>query len=547
MRTTTRILARIATAVLLVATLAPRSGAKDEPTWIVVTAPAFREAIEPLVEHRRETCHVEVVDLADLRGPSGEAPDAARVRARIDELARAAGPDCWVLLVGTIDAPPVPATSGAAAKDAPSLPDPDTVVPAFSGTVEKMRGEPTDNPYGSLDDDRLPEIAVGRFPARTVEQAKTMVEKTIVFEAQLAPRPWRRRISLIVGNPGGTTPIERKLAAYIVDHEVSARFEKLGSIWYPRALVHVPGSPFFVPDEALEKESVDLVNGGQLFTVYLGHSNARALWSGRRFFTTEDWSGLSPRGTAGVLLSCGCHTCQLTGWDGEGYGLAALRAPHGPVAVVGAHVVSDGAMGKLAFEGLLPLLAASDPPRRLGDWYLAMKRGIGKGPISPLIWWLYDHADGSGGKLPLEVVRQEHLEMWMLLGDPALELPLEPPEIALGIGDLAASIEVSGTLPKRLAYHDVRVRVAVERPFGVEPPDAPPIPEAEGPARDAAILARRRRANDRTIVEAVTTAKGGTFSVRLSLPDTLPKEGVVLRAEAEGDDADGAVRVVLPH
>lgn len=522
-----------AVAVLLLAGTA-RAG-EAARTWIVVPAPAFRGAVEPLVRHRRaQGWRVAEVDV--------EAGAAAKDLADlIHATARTTRADCAVLLVGSVGRDPdAPPSKG----DPPA----GTVVPAFVGTLGRMRGQPTDNPYGSLDGDRIPEIAVGRLPARSVEEAKAMVAKTLAFEAAPAPRPWRRRLSLLVGNPGGSSLLEKQLASYIVGHEVSSRFATLNPLWHPRAIVNMAASPFFVPAEQLEKESLALVGRGQLLTIYLGHSGASGFFSaGRTFFTRQDWQELAPKAPAGVLLSCGCYACQLRGWGGQGYGLAAIRAARGPVAVVGADASSDGAMGKLAFEGLVPLLASPRPPRHVGAWYLAMKRGIGKGPIAPFVFWLYDHADGSNGKVPLEVLRKEHLEMWMLLGDPALALPVAPAEIDLR-ADAGASpghaLHVEGTLPQRLANRPVPVEVVVERPFGSVPKGDAALP-AGGPERDAAVLRRRRRANERTLLRETTTASGGRFAVDVALPEELPAGGVVVRAAVRGEDADGALRVPL--
>ena len=124
-------------------------------------------------------------------------------------------------------------------------------------------------------------------------------------------------------------------------------------------------------------------------------------------------------------------------------------------------------MGQLAADGLLDCLSRAGGPERLAEYWLAVQAGLMKGKMDALTFWLYDQADGSRGKVPLDVQRKEHLEMWMLLGDPALHLPLIHPTIRLESKDAIAAgkqIEVRGTLPMELAR--CTVKLTLERPTG---------------------------------------------------------------------------------
>ncbi len=495
---------------------------------MVVTAPAFGDVVEPLCRHREADGYRVVRVRLDEPGT-----EAAAVRDRVRAALGGARSDAAVLLVGAV-LPPGGKEDGAR-----------FVVPAFRGTIGRMEGRLSDNAYGCPDEGRMPDVAVGRLPARNADEARAMVEKILAFERDDRPKPWRHAITLLVGHPGGSSALERKFASTFVRNQISKPFADLDPRWRTRAVVHMPESLYTVPDDLVHEVSLDAVRDGQLFTVYLGHSSAGRLASTHAdLMTREDWATLESTSGPGILLSCGCHTCQLEGWNGQGYGLAALRNPRGPVAVIGAEDVSAGAMGKLAFEGLLPLLEREEPPLRLAGWWLAMKRGIAEGPIGGLTFWLYDHADGTSGRVPLEVQRLEHLEMWMLLGDPALRLPLEPSGLDLGVkGTVApgAAVVVEGTLPD--ALRDATVHVTLERPFGVAPEDLPVVPEGPPAARHDALLARWKRMNDVVIRRFDVQAAEGRFSVPMALPDRLPGDRWILRARAvsEARNADAAI------
>ena len=117
------------------------------------------------------------------------------------------------------------------------------------------------------------------------------------------------------------------------------------------------------------------------------------------------------------------------------------------------------------------MLRARPPsPARLADYWLAVQNGLAEGEIDATTFGLLDMADGTGGKTPLPVQRREHLEMWTLLGDPALRLPLLPLSISLKASSLGSPgwrIHVEGRLPEKLA--GAVVRVSLELPIGVRP------------------------------------------------------------------------------
>jgi hypothetical protein len=334
--------------------------------WIVVTAPAYREAIQPLCDQRKaQGLHVVVVTTAETR-------DA---RDRVRELCRGFKGSSFVLLVGAIEAG--------------QLTEPDRlVVPALRGTVSRMKGQPSDNGYGCLADDLMPTIAVGRFPARSVAEAEGMVRKTLQFEEDAKPGEWRRRLTILAGVPAYSPLVDR-----LVESQAMARLEKLNPTWTGRAVYHNPQSRFCVPDEVLHDRSLAMLRQGQAFTLYLGHSNARGFWGdGARFLDRDDWAKLTIPQGAGVFATFGCNGSQLSGAGGEGYGVAAIRNPGGPVAVLGSHGICFAAMVQLAADGLFKAGFVDRFPERLGDLWLGLKEGLAKGQIDPVTYGLAGHA-----------------------------------------------------------------------------------------------------------------------------------------------------------
>ncbi|MBN2507755.1 MAG: hypothetical protein JXQ71_13785 [Verrucomicrobia bacterium] len=501
--------------------------------WLVVAPPALRETLAPLIKHRRdEGLKVGVVDSTrvasaeDVRGTQ-----ALPLQAHLNRLCQEHPAPTYLLLVGH-----VPCGDPAAAQAA--------ALPAPQGKEGRMNGQPTDHAFGRPDSNSAPAVAVGRFPARNAGEARDMVAKTLRFERDARPGAWRHRVVFLGGNPGGG-----RFAEMLAERATAPRLKQLHPFWTLRGLVHNPASCYYLPHARWSDTARQFLEEGALMSAYLGHSNADGLWSvSFNVFPRARWGQLNIARGAGPLFTAGCYSCQYAGRRGEGYGLAAMRNPTGPVAVMGAHGETYGAPGQLAVDGLLRRLAAPPVPARLGDYWLSVKEGLARGYIDPALFTLYDAVDGSQGKVPLPKQRLEHLEMWTLLGDPALRLAPTPlslrldPQPPAGAG---SPLIVRGTLPPPLA--GARVRVTLERPVGLAPAGLDPLPDTapeHGAAREQTAIANHRKANDVVVAAATTAARGTRFECALDLPAPPPPHPLVIRGSAM-TDTDAALGVMV--
>jgi hypothetical protein len=515
-------LSLLAPAAVLAAPAAPEQ-------LVVVTAPAFRRAVEPLCEQRKaQGMKVVVVQTTDvLTADEVRRGAAGKLRTHVNALCREHKGRSYVLLVGAVQAG--------------RLPEPDKkVVPALPGTVGRMKDQPSDNGYGCLDDSRLPTVPVGRLPARTEEEARAMIAKTLAFERDRRPGLWRRRLTVLAGIPAYNPLVDR-----MVESLALARFDRLSPIWSGRAVYSNPQSRFCLPDRMLHDRSLEYVQGGQAFTLYLGHSNAEGLYGGSaRYLDRDDWARLRIERGTGVFLTFGCNGCQLAGEDGEGYGVAAVRNPHGPVAVVGSHGICFAAMVQLAADGLFESTFSGRPPARLGETWLAVKAGVARGKIDDFTYRVLDAVDGDA-KILQATQRQEHLEMFLLLGDPALRLPVMTEDVKLKADAVVpgTTLTVRGEAPARL--NGANVKLTLERPVSSLPDDLQPLPRDPGPVRDRVILANHERANRFVLKEAECRVHDGTFEARLEAPAKLPWPRLILRAYAATDDEEGMGVVML--
>lgn len=474
--------------------------------WIVVHPVSFTRTLAPLIQHRRDQ-GVRVVSVPTL--------DSARLKDRLRSLCLAHPGPSSILLAGSLD-----------------------LVPALKGTVGRMKNHPSDAGYGCLSDSRLPTVPVGRFPARTQAELQAMVAKTLTLERSSAPGRWRRRLTVLAGIPDYNPVVDR-----LIETLAFSRFDRLHPSWSGRAIYTASSSRFRLPDRQLRPQTIDYLQQGQSLILYLGHSNAQGLYAGPDvpFLNRLDWSRLNLPHGGGVFFTFGCYGCQLQGPDGEGYGVHAIRNPNGPAAVLGSHGICFASMVQLGCEGLFSRAFAGPLPRTLGECWLATLKGIAQGKIDFLSYRMLDAVDGDP-RIPQATQREEHLQMFVLLGDPALRLPDLADDIHL---DEPTSVQpgkplrITGTLPPRL--HQARVQVSLERTPASQPVDLLPIPAQPGNEQDRILLANHHKANRFELTTHQVHAHKGQFSLQLEVPKTLPWTKLLLRVYAVNQTSEAQV------
>jgi hypothetical protein len=445
-----------------------------------------------------------------------QAGEARKLRDLIRRQSRTAKGPVYILLVGALDAG--------------GLTDPaKQVLPPLRGTVSRMKRRPSDNGYGCPGKGVLPAAAVGRFPARTPEEARQMVAKTLAYENDRRPGPWRRQLTILAGAPGFGQFIDQ-----LLESMVFRRLTGIDPAWTGRAIYHNPSSRIDVPAALITRRARAYVEAGQALTLYLGHSGP---W-GFGYMSREDWAALKIARGPGIFVTFGCYGCQVTGKDGS-YGLAAMRNPGGPVAVVGSLGECYSAMVFPAADALTKSLCGPRPPRRLGEAWSRLKQALAHDKIDPGFYQLLDLADGNPN-IPQATQRLEHLEMFVLFGDPALQLPALPADIGLtceGAVGPGRTVIVRGKLPARLAR--ARVEVSVARGLETKPVGLRPVPASPPAERDRVMLANHERSNGFTLVTKRVSAEKGDFVARVILPAELPWPHLIIRAYAHTDRVEG--------
>ena len=310
----------------------------------------------------------------------------------------------------------------------------------------------TDNSYADLDGDRIPDVALGRLSADTPEELRRIIAKIIRYETSHDFGPWRRQVNFVAG-VGHFGAVADTVLESATRYLIVSRIPVAYAITMTHAGWH---SPYFPDPRRFREMTMERLNEGSLFWVYIGHGYFRHLGRVR----LED--NRYPVLTNGDIPHLECQTglpialflaCYVGAFDAPEDCLAErmLSTEGGPVAVIaGSRVTMPYAMAILGQAMLDEFFAQRR--NTLGEMLLNVKRAMVAEPdkndrrrqmIDAVAALISPAAD------KLDEERREHLELFNLIGDPLLTLR-HPKPIELGVSPTATAgetVTISGESP----------------------------------------------------------------------------------------------------
>lgn len=253
-----------------------RTGQAD---YLIIAHPDFVEGLDPLVDARRADGYsVRVADVEDVYGEFGHGrfgPEA--IRGFIRHAAAELGTE-MVLLVGADTYDYFDRTGAGSISFVPTL---------YDSIGPIVRLAPVDSLYGDLDDDRVPELAIGRFPVRNSAELAAMVAKTLAY-----PTAGHAGRAVVAADRG----------------EVSNDFVQVSE----QTLESLPGG-WQVERAYVDELGIDgahdllvgALEAGVAFAQYTGHSSSD-LWSFAGLFDRDDAAALTNAGRPAVVSQLGC-------------------------------------------------------------------------------------------------------------------------------------------------------------------------------------------------------------------------------------------------
>lgn len=482
---------------------APNAAAPDV---VVVASRDYLDALQPWLEFRARQGHrLEYVSSDQT---------AEEIRGEIRRVGRQ-GALRWIVLVG--DTPQA---------GAPGVVPRGRTIPAHLAAAKvntKWGSEPeiaTDNWYADLNDDDVPDAAIGRLTADNPDDLKRIVRKILDYERTADYGLWRHRINFVagVGGFGGIidTVLETTTRKFLCD---GIPPEYATSMTYGSWR-----SPYCPDPRRFHEAAVERLNEGCLFWVYIGHGAPtqldRVQTPGGHFHIlgTPDMAKLKGKQGPPIAILLACYTGAF---DQPRDCLAEemLRADGGPVAILaGSRVTMPYAMAVLA-DGLI-------------DESFRKRRGtIGEVLLHAKLRLMADDPDNENRQLMDAVAaavspapdllaeeRREHLHLFNLIGDPLLGIrhPAELPIEDIADVDAGGTIQVDAHTPV-VGRGYVELVCRRDR-LTFDPPSRDKF-EATSQYL-AALHDTYRRANDRSWLAAfVELDARGDFTMPLKIPE----------------------------
>lgn len=514
--------ALVSTLCILMAT------SSSAPDTVVVCPPAFKQAFAPWVKYREKQGH-------EIRVVSNEGT-AEEIRDRIRKVAKE-GNLKNIVIVGDAD----PAME----KD-PKVRARSTPIHLAEAKVNihwgPERDIPTDNWYADLDDDNLPDVAIGRLPVDSPEELKLVIGKIFAHEKETDLGAWRRRVNFVAGM-GGFSP----LADSVLESSAKQMITNGIPAGYDVSMTYGSWRSAYCPDPRLFHDAtLARLNEGSLFWVYIGHGSRHKLdevkvpGARHHIFSNEDVPKLACAHGAPVAVFLACYTCAVDD-PRDSLGEELLRREGGPVAVLGGtRVTMPYAMSVMATELLQECFV--EHRETLGAAVLHAKRAMIESPRNdPDSRAIDTMARTLNTKsTDLKAERAENVLLFNLLGDPLLRLryPQEATVQTLAEADAGSVIEVTGTSP---IDGPCVVDLSVRRDRSTS---RPPV-RARYQNADSALDVYQevyRKANDRHWVTVPAEVRDGRYSVKIEIPSAAHgaccvrtfvtgKEGVALGAQ----------------
>ncbi|HID86077.1 MAG TPA: hypothetical protein EYP55_01710 [Anaerolineae bacterium] len=353
--------------------------ADRQADYIVITHPNLQESLEPLVTWREsQGLRVVVATIEEVYDEFSHGlaePAAIRDFLRYAHEHWAKPAPRYVLLVGD---------ASYDLRDNLKAPN-KSLVPTYLVQTHFVGETASDNWFVDLDDDGLPDMAIGRLPVGSAAEARAVVEKIVGYERSPAPGKWRRRALFVADDD---QPAFEATSDDLIESYLPSEYEA----------IKVTLSAFADPEESRAR-IVEVINEGVALVNYIGHA-ALDVWAKERVFASQDIASLRNGARLPFVVTMTCldgyfHHPQVDCLAEE----LLLAEGKGAVAVLAPTSESLPGEQDVLAKALFEALFAGDAPT-LGEAIMRAKRSL---------------PDGGRGY-------EDLIETYTLLGDPALRL-----------------------------------------------------------------------------------------------------------------------------
>ncbi|MCX7671877.1 MAG: C25 family cysteine peptidase, partial [Anaerolineae bacterium] len=262
--------------------------------------------------------------------------------------------------------------------------------------------------------DLLPDMHIGRFPVNSAAEATTMVSKTLGYENSPAAGDWTKHVLFVADDPslqgGGDFYAYSDAIADGYDDPPANTIKYLPAP-YTTTKVYMGNTdpratcPTQNPSVICRQNTINAINAGALMVSYIGHGT-KTDWSSHRIMDLSALASLSNAAKLTIMLPMTCDNGYFAQTNADSFGEAAVRmagggavaswSPTGFGLASGHDLMERGFFRSVFYERTTRIGAATTA----GKVYLAQNATPGK--------------------------YLDLLDTYILLGDPALTIPLAP-------------------------------------------------------------------------------------------------------------------------
>ncbi len=357
----------------------------------------------------------------------------------------------------------------------------------------------SDNFYADVDDDHVPDMAVGRIPVATVAEFESFMSRLVSYEQETSVGPWNHRFHIYAGE-GGFGEEEDKAIELVAQkglETVPYEFDMLFAYDSPGSKYYY--SPF---GEVVEK----MLSNGAILVSYLGHGGGEL-----------DIPDLGSLECTNRLPMCAFFACSSGdyAYKNDSDAEIAFRLPNGPVAMLVSTAVTHpygNAINALELEAAVFV----DRPDTFGEAVRRLKwRSVYA--TSTLRDLLDSLAVAFISKKEMSDSNIDHQYSYNLLGDPAIRmlLPLQGVELKGPDAVRGAAWQFEGSVESpRNGKADVRIvcgRASVLHKLT-------PVDEPDELANQGVVQENWQKAMDHVVAEVTVEVVDGRFSGELAVP-----------------------------
>lgn len=206
----------------------------------------------------------------------------------------------------------------------------------------------SDSRLADVNNDMIPDLAVGRWPVRTIKEVEDLVKRTLAYESGTA-----------------------NARAIFATDDTEPQFESAATRLAENA--SIPTEQFVVFNGADADSVAQEINAGAWLTTYIGHGSI-SQWGKNDVFTIESVSALDST-TPPIVLQLTCLTGLFSHPEITSLSEAMLTTPNGPVILIAATSLTLSNNQEIFADAFLNAL--QDPElERVGDAFQTGKTAL---------------------------------------------------------------------------------------------------------------------------------------------------------------------------